>query len=194
MNENIYFPLSGAGGGGSGKIVQFEPDSNYLDHNCIEEKVALTSIETITVNGLTMYKYMGMIFSSSQIRFENKEFYDSVKNTDKPFIIPTTLTVNLYAPESTTTVLGTVSVDRNIVYYYADKYVDGDRDMRLFRGKTSYKLGLSSFDIEVELILQKDNSGTIDSLYWGGTGAEKGTLVTYSTNVKIEGLYFSTND
>lgn len=192
MNENIYFPLSGAGGG-SEKIVQFEPDPEKTNQNCIDEELSISSVGTITMNGLSMYKYMGMLYASSQIYFINKDFYETAKNTDKPFIIPTKLTVKLYAPESTTTLAGTETIERNIVYYYADKYIDGGRDMRLFKGKTSYKIGLSSFDIEVNVILQSKDSDNINSLYWD-LNTQTGTLSTYSTNVKIEGLFFPMTD
>lgn len=188
MNENIYFPLSGAGGG-SEKIVQFEPDPEKTNQNCIDEELNISSVGTITMNGLSIYKYMGMLDSSSQIYFINKDFYETAKNTDKPFIIPTKLTVKFYAPESTTTVATTETIERNIVYYYADKYIDGGRDMRLFKGKTSYKISLSSFDIEVNVILQSKDSDNINSLHWD-LNTQTGTLTTYSTNVKIEGLFF----
>lgn len=194
MNENMYFPLSGAAGGGSEKIVQFEPDSNYLDHNYIDVELSLYSIQAITLGELSFYKYLGMLTSNPQIRFENKDFYDSVKNTDKPFIIPTTLTVSLYAPESTTTVAATITIERNIVYYYADKYVDGGRNIRVFKGKTSYEIALSTFDIEIEVQLQSDDSGSFNSLDWDGAGAEKGTLAIYHLIVKIDGLYLPIND
>lgn len=192
MNENIYFPLSGAGGG-SEKIVQFEPDPEKTNQNCIDEELSISSVGTITMNGLSIYKYMGMLSSSSQIYFINKDFYETAKNTDKPFIIPTKLTVKLYAPESTTTVAATETIERNIVYYYADKYIDGGRDMRLFKGKTSYKSGLSSFDIEVNVILESEDSDNINSLWWD-LNTQTGTLSTYSTNVKIEGLFFPMTD
>lgn len=192
MAENIYFPLSGAGGG-SEKIVQFEPDPEKTNQNCIDEELSIVSVGTITMNGLSTYKYMGMLNSSSQIYFINKDFYETAKNTDKPFIIPTKLTVKLYAPESTTTVAATETIERNIVYYYADKYIDGGRDMRLFKGKTSYKIGLSSFDIEVNVILQSKDSDNINSLRWD-LNTQTGTLSTYSTNVKIEGLFFPMTD
>lgn len=192
MAENIYFPLSGAGGG-SEKIVQFEPDPEKINQNCIDEELSISSVGTITMNGLSIYKYMGMLNSSSQIYFINKDFYETAKNTDKPFIIPTKLTVKLYAPESTTTVAATETIERNIVYYYADKYIDGGRDMRLFKGKTSYKIGLSSFDIEVNVILQSKDSDNINSLRWD-LNTQTGTLSTYSTNVKIEGLFIPMTD